>query len=157
MNAIEEKFAQDFTNYLLNHPLTILFRDPVDPEKDQVPDYLDIVKNPMDLSTIKEKLNTKAYSDSFEWKEDIMRIWQNATDYHSKKKTTKYIVDYAKFFQRKCMKKLAFLPKKEEDLWFLQLQKVNKKINKLLAAKALTDTIIPRLPDYAITPAQKPN
>ncbi|EAY15358.1 Bromodomain containing protein [Trichomonas vaginalis G3] len=155
MNSIEEKFSLDFTNYLLDHPLSILFRYPVDPVNDQVPDYFETVHNPMDLTTVRDKISRKSYSDSFEWKADIMLIWNNAIEYHSKKKATKYIVDYAKYFQRKCMKKLAFLPKKEEDLWFLKLQKVNSKINKILAAKAFSDSIIPRLHEFAITPPTK--
>ena len=33
------------------------FREPVDPEKEKIPDYFDVIKNPMDLGTIKTRLS----------------------------------------------------------------------------------------------------
>ena len=40
-----------------------IFHEPVDPIKLNIPNYLNIVKNPMDLGTIKKKLNMNFYDN----------------------------------------------------------------------------------------------
>ena len=42
---------------LFNMDEGVWFREPVDPEKEKIPDYFDVIKNPMDLGTIKTRLN----------------------------------------------------------------------------------------------------
>ena len=42
---------------LYNMDEGVWFREPVDPEKEKIPDYFDVIKNPMDLGTIKSRLN----------------------------------------------------------------------------------------------------
>lgn len=39
-------------NTFLNRPDTLAFRSPVDPKAMNIPDYFQIVKNPMDLGTV---------------------------------------------------------------------------------------------------------
>jgi hypothetical protein len=39
-----------------------MFQEPVDPKKFGISDYFEIVKNPMDLGTIKKKLTHNVYS-----------------------------------------------------------------------------------------------
>ena len=50
MPTLEKLYKQD--------PESLPFRQPVDPTALQIPDYFDIIKNPMELSTIKKKLDT---------------------------------------------------------------------------------------------------
>ena len=50
MPTLEKLYRQD--------PESLPFRQPVDPTLLQIPDYFDIIKRPMDLSTIKKKLDT---------------------------------------------------------------------------------------------------
>ncbi|CAM9690391.1 unnamed protein product, partial [Laminaria digitata] len=45
-------------NTFLNRPDTLAFRTPVDPKAMNIPDYFQIVKNPMDLGTVSERLAT---------------------------------------------------------------------------------------------------
>lgn len=40
-------------NTFLNRPDTLAFRTPVDPKAMNIPDYFQIVKNPMDLGTVR--------------------------------------------------------------------------------------------------------
>uniref|UniRef100_A0A915LWY2 histone acetyltransferase n=1 Tax=Meloidogyne javanica TaxID=6303 RepID=A0A915LWY2_MELJA len=47
-------------------PECIPFRLPVDPEQLNIPDYFDIVKNPMDLKTIKDGLDQGKYKNPWE-------------------------------------------------------------------------------------------
>ena len=57
------------------------FRDPVEPIEDGVPDYFDKVKRPMDLSTIKAKMDRKEYANEDEFLRDIRQIFENCFTY----------------------------------------------------------------------------
>ncbi|RSL98790.1 hypothetical protein CDV31_012467 [Fusarium ambrosium] len=57
------------------------FRDPVEPVEDGVPDYFDKVKRPMDLSTIKAKMDRKEYANEDEFLRDIRQIFDNCFTY----------------------------------------------------------------------------
>jgi len=55
------------------------FRKKVEPEKLGIPDYFDIVKRPMDLSTVSRRLKTNVYSsDLVEFISDMRQIFMNA-------------------------------------------------------------------------------
>lgn len=66
---------------LQRHPLAGPFMQPVDISA--VPDYLDIVKEPMDLSTVESRLFNGSYSNAYEFGSDIRKIWSNAFLYNS--------------------------------------------------------------------------
>ncbi|KAL2754416.1 hypothetical protein ACRALDRAFT_1056576 [Sodiomyces alcalophilus JCM 7366] len=57
------------------------FRDAVDPEKDQVPDYFTKVKNPMDLMSIKAKMDRGEYKTELEFAADVRLIFLNCYTY----------------------------------------------------------------------------
>ncbi|EAY06782.1 Bromodomain containing protein [Trichomonas vaginalis G3] len=63
---------------LMKWPLTTKFRAPVDPIKDGAPNYLEIVKNPIDLSTIKKKLHSNEYKTAKDFVDDVKLIYENA-------------------------------------------------------------------------------
>ena len=48
----------------------------------QVPDYLDIVKCPMDFSTIKRKLNTFEYNNNEDFLTDVRLVFSNSEQYN---------------------------------------------------------------------------
>ncbi|KAJ1290704.1 hypothetical protein BS78_02G265700 [Paspalum vaginatum] len=58
-----------------------VFSDPVDPE--ELPDYHDIIKHPMDFSTIRKKLDKGAYSNLEQFEDDVFLISSNAMCYNS--------------------------------------------------------------------------
>ena len=60
------------------------FQIPVDPVALQIPDYFDVVKEPMDLATIKEKLNNGDYKDPWEFVDDVWLMFNNAWLYNRK-------------------------------------------------------------------------
>lgn len=65
-------------------PDSIPFRMPVDPNQLGIPDYFEIIKKPMDLSTIKRKLDTGQYSDPWEYVDDVWLMFDNAWIYNRK-------------------------------------------------------------------------
>jgi hypothetical protein len=56
-----DKAAKRLINSLWKYGQSYIFHNPVDPEKMGLPDYNEIVKTPMDFSTIKERLNANYY------------------------------------------------------------------------------------------------
>ncbi|XP_042566591.1 ATPase family AAA domain-containing protein 2 isoform X2 [Clupea harengus] len=56
------------------------FSKPVD--KEQVPDYLTVVRHPMDLSTVLSKIDRQKYITVREYLHDVDQIWENALEYN---------------------------------------------------------------------------
>lgn len=57
------------------------FTRAVDPVRDEAPDYFDVIKEPMDLSSVSNKLQSGQYKDRFQFKEDVELIFRNAKTY----------------------------------------------------------------------------
>jgi hypothetical protein len=72
------KFLEKF----MNHDEAKFFRTPVTP--DLAPDYLDVIKHPMDLGQVKEKLLDNKYSISKTFVKDVKLVFENALAYNSK-------------------------------------------------------------------------
>ncbi|XP_043224661.1 histone lysine acetyltransferase CREBBP-like [Amphibalanus amphitrite] len=76
MPTLEKLYRQE--------PESMPFRQPVDPGALGIPDYFDIIRKPMDLSTIKKKLDTGAFKDPWEYVEDVWLMFDNAWIYNRK-------------------------------------------------------------------------
>jgi transcription initiation factor TFIID subunit 2 len=61
---------------------SIFFRQPVDPTRDNAPDYLLIVTHPMDLSTIRAKVDGGLYSARAEFEADVRLLVANCYLYN---------------------------------------------------------------------------
>jgi len=60
------------------------FIDPVDPAALQIPTYFDIIKQPMDLGTIKIKLHENKYVKADEFAFDMRLVFENAMTFNPK-------------------------------------------------------------------------
>jgi E1A/CREB-binding protein len=76
MPPLEKLYVQE--------PESMPFRQPVDPQALGIPDYFDIVKQPMDLSTIRQKLNNGQYTDPWQYVDDVWLMFDNAWLYNRK-------------------------------------------------------------------------
>ena len=63
-------------------PEAIPFLEPVDWVKLKLPLYPNIIKKPIDLRTIKRKLERHEYSDILEFNKDMKLIWSNAKKFN---------------------------------------------------------------------------
>ncbi|XP_053577371.1 histone acetyltransferase p300 isoform X2 [Bombina bombina] len=121
MPTLEALYRQD--------PESLPFRQPVDPQLLGIPknasvlqDYFEIVKTPMDLSTIKRKLDTGQYQEPWQYVEDIWLMFNNAWLYNRKtSRVYKYCSKLAEVFEQEidpvmqslgycCGRKLEFSP-----------------------------------------------
>lgn len=70
-------------NWLFNKPDAAPFTEPVDWRSMELFDYPKIVKKPMDLGTVKRKLDRDQYVDIEECAQDIRLIWNNCKMYNA--------------------------------------------------------------------------
>ncbi|KHN98070.1 Bromodomain protein [Metarhizium album ARSEF 1941] len=82
-------FCADLLSRMLSGPgfwtrLVGPFRDPVEPAEDGVPDYFDKVKRPMDLTTIKAKMDRHEYASDEDFVGDMRQIFENCYTYWKK-------------------------------------------------------------------------
>eukprot|EP00058_Branchiostoma_floridae_P006406 XP_002591894.1 hypothetical protein BRAFLDRAFT_125529 [Branchiostoma floridae] len=76
----ELKTCEDILQKLMRNKSSIYFRKPVDVE--DVPDYYDVIKKPMDLTTIKNKCVCLDYCSPQEFINDVSCIFDNAHEYN---------------------------------------------------------------------------
>lgn len=76
MPTLEKLVRQD--------PESLPFRQPVDAQALGIPDYFDIVTKPIDLGTIKMKLDRGEYKDPWEYVDDVWLMFENAWLYNRK-------------------------------------------------------------------------
>ncbi|EPQ04338.1 ATP-binding cassette sub-family G member 2 [Myotis brandtii] len=67
---------------LLGNPQASIAQQPVDAVTLELPDYYTIIKNPMDLSTIKKRLENKYYVEASECIEDFRTMFSNCYLYN---------------------------------------------------------------------------
>jgi E1A/CREB-binding protein len=65
-----------------HHALSI-FGSPVDPVQLGLPDYFDIIKAPMDLGSVRIRLQQNNYRDMPQFMADVHLTFDNATQYNS--------------------------------------------------------------------------
>ena len=105
-----EKLARKLMNTLWKFKEADLFHKPVDPQELNIPDYFDIIKNPMDFSTIKKKLNNFTYTNLKEFCADMNLVFENCYTYNGRKTTIGEIcsrvkAEYNKLFDELKLKK----------------------------------------------------
>ena len=69
---------------LERHKFASIFAQPVDAAAMNLPDYHDVVKHPMDLGTIREKLAAGKYRDPPAFKADCALAFDNCVKYNPK-------------------------------------------------------------------------
>mmetsp|Transcript_18375 Transcript_18375/g.33018 ORF Transcript_18375/g.33018 Transcript_18375/m.33018 type:complete len:416 (-) Transcript_18375:832-2079(-) len=73
---------QKILQILKKNPYAEPFLQPVDVAA--LPDYLQVVSEPMDLSTVEEKLKNGDYETAYQFAMDVRKIWSNSFRYNAK-------------------------------------------------------------------------
>ncbi|KAK9674484.1 hypothetical protein RND81_12G235600 [Saponaria officinalis] len=84
-SGFDKKFRKkcnDLLQRLRNHKHGWVFNVPVDVNKFGIHDYFDIIKNPMDLGTVKTRLTTNWYKTPRAFAEDVRLTFHNAMTYN---------------------------------------------------------------------------
>ncbi|XP_012516497.1 PREDICTED: bromodomain testis-specific protein [Propithecus coquereli] len=96
---------------LWKHSFSWPFQHPVDAVKLKLPDYYTIIKNPMDLNTIKKRLENKYYVKASECIEDFNTMFSNCYLYNQPGDD---IVLMAQALEKLFMQKLSQMPQEEQ-------------------------------------------
>lgn len=78
--SVELKWCEETLNEMKKSKYLMFssaFMTPVDPVALQIPNYFTIIKSPMDISTVSEKLQNGAYTRAKEFEQDVKLIFQN--------------------------------------------------------------------------------
>ncbi|KAG1398708.1 hypothetical protein G6F60_008201 [Rhizopus arrhizus] len=78
----QSKYCSAILKTLKKHRDAGPFLDPVDPIRLNIPDYFQVIKQPMDLSTVDQKLQKNQYNSVQEFVADVRRIFQNCIQYN---------------------------------------------------------------------------
>eukprot|EP00462_Mataza_sp_D1_P000298 CAMPEP_0175090840 /NCGR_PEP_ID=MMETSP0086_2-20121207/1576_1 /TAXON_ID=136419 /ORGANISM="Unknown Unknown, Strain D1" /LENGTH=191 /DNA_ID=CAMNT_0016363527 /DNA_START=73 /DNA_END=648 /DNA_ORIENTATION=+ len=94
------KACQKLLDTVSKHKWANPFKVPVDYIAFQIPDYPTVIKHPMDLGTVRQKLKTKEYTDPEQMISDVRLTFRNAFVYN-KKETDIWIMAEAvsKYFE----------------------------------------------------------
>ncbi|XP_075799174.1 bromodomain testis-specific protein [Microtus pennsylvanicus] len=96
---------------LWKHQFSWPFQQPVDAVKLKLPDYYSIIKAPMDLNTIKKRLENKYYVKASDCIEDFNTMFSNCYLYN---KSEDDIVLMAQALEKLFMQKLSQMPQEEQ-------------------------------------------
>jgi bromodomain-containing factor 1 len=84
---LELRFCREALNEMLkskHHALSGPFAAPVDPVAMAIPSYFQVIKKPMDLSTIDSKLKQGAYENAKEFEADVRLMFNNCYKFNPK-------------------------------------------------------------------------
>ncbi|XP_076901585.1 transcription factor GTE9-like [Bidens hawaiensis] len=99
-SPILKKQCENLLKKLMTHQHGWVFNKPVDVVALKIPDYFNVIKNPMDFGTIKEKLSSGKYSSPLEFLADVRLTFSNAMTYNSPGNDYHIMADVlSKFFE----------------------------------------------------------
>ncbi|XP_024152915.1 bromodomain-containing protein 2a isoform X1 [Oryzias melastigma] len=98
---------------LWRHHFAWPFHEPVDAVKLSLPDYHKIIKTPMDMGTIKKRLENNYYRSASECMQDFNAMFTNCYIYN---KPTDDIVLMAQSLEKAFLQKVAQMPQEEIEL-----------------------------------------
>lgn len=117
---------------LSKHPIAEIFLNPVDPEEDKVPNYLQIVKNPSDLGTVRQNLIEHKYATLQDFKRDVSLIWENAYLFNGRQSMISYMGEK---LSRIFNKKMGKIEERPRDVWVSEYLKAQSTLVRLFRSQ----------------------
>lgn len=129
---IDENFRTEaiaIMDRLISHPAAAYFINEIVPGVDTDPDYYNYVTNPQDLTTIKNRLINKQYTDKYKWYEDVETVWYNAEKYNG---TDSYMAVVAREMRRRFEKERKRFCCDSTQLWLSEFNRLRLKCEALV-------------------------
>nr|XP_019042309.1 hypothetical protein I302_08911 [Kwoniella bestiolae CBS 10118]OCF21239.1 hypothetical protein I302_08911 [Kwoniella bestiolae CBS 10118] len=101
---------EKIVNELKSTPESLAFQKPV--SKKDAPDYYEVIKKPMDLTTILRNVKARKYKNKAEFASDLALIWENCYEYNSQE--THPLRAAARYMRLKAEHHLEYLVDKNE-------------------------------------------
>jgi hypothetical protein len=77
-----QRKCREILRSIMNKQIAIPFLKPVDYVLLEIPDYPNVIKNPMDLGTIRDNLRSNQYNTVLDFAKDVRLTFQNAIKYN---------------------------------------------------------------------------
>lgn len=132
LTSSEKKIAEGILDKIYSRKISQPFVRPVDPINDNCPNYDEIIKTPMCLNSVKEKLKNSFYDSLESWVKDVELIWSNAMTYNSPSSPIYVMAEDLQVYFRK---KIAKINKTENSEWCDQVLASIKSIQNVLEKK----------------------
>lgn len=148
------KLCLYITAELRKSPAASVFNEPVDPKKQNIPNYYKKIRNPQDLGTIYGRLQRKEYKSVVQWEKDIDLVWMNAETYNGK---DSYIAFMAKHMKKKFERLKKPLDNRSVSGWTKHIYQLREKFDSMLSVcPPSLQSIVPRNLDSACAAFQTP-
>jgi len=99
-NSLLMKDCESLLKLLMKHKFGWVFNAPVDVVKLNIPDYFTVIKHPMDLGTVQNKIAKGSYTGPLEFAADVRLTFSNALSYNPPKTDVNIMADtLSKFFE----------------------------------------------------------
>jgi len=114
--ATDIEYCKDLIDRMIRGPgywtrLVGPFRHPVDPDAENIPNYFDVIKKPMDLTTISQKVHGGEYKDGSGFEKDIRQIHKNCYEYWTKEDPIwKQCQDFENYFNTQWGERYKWTP-----------------------------------------------
>ncbi|EAX96965.1 Bromodomain containing protein [Trichomonas vaginalis G3] len=123
------KCLTDILEKLMSHPATRTFHTPVPTGEEAPANYFEIIKNPIDLGTIKQKLEENKYEGFKDFHTDVELVWKNAETYNEPGTTVSILAaEGRKVFAALCRKENMFLL----CTWCNEAYRLKKKLSEVI-------------------------
>lgn len=114
---------------ILKYSISAMFANPVDPVRDNCPNYLELIKEPMDLGTVKKRLQSNYYKTVNDWKHDMELIWTNSYTFN---KVNTVLGLITKELQDKYTQLSEYINDDVDMTWRTKLYCLNRDLNEIL-------------------------
>ncbi|EAY19180.1 Bromodomain containing protein [Trichomonas vaginalis G3] len=121
--------AVKIMNRLSEKQTSILFSRPVDPQEDDCPDYYKKIKKPMDLGTVRQKIDSGRYKTVHEWRADMELIFSNSLKYNVH---SPYLIAITKDLRERFRELSNELSDFPETDWFTRLNRLETELHELI-------------------------
>ncbi|KAH0790021.1 Bromodomain containing protein [Histomonas meleagridis] len=116
------------TKEIKNNPLSYWFREPFRAEKHTMDEYFSIIHNPMDLTTIQDKLENNMYANFEAWASDMDLIFENAITYNTPESLVGGIGEYLRRVVNKKVEEIRMHNSRNYENRLFELIKAANKI-----------------------------
>jgi hypothetical protein len=114
---------------MMKWPISGPFIELVDPVRDGVPSYPEVILHPMAIMEVEKKLQQDNYTTVGDWHKDIMLIWENARKFNCAESPYTHMATEVESMFGKLVQKLTSTPEEEWKGW---IKRKTVKLNELL-------------------------
>jgi len=120
----------EIIHFLKQFKVSQLFLYPVDPIRDGIPNYFEVIRKPMDIETVYKKINTNVYKSVDQWKDDVRTIWKNAKKFNQ---PGDFAYIEADFLSTVFEEKVKFFSDDRVDDWIREYEAISDELSKVMS------------------------